>query len=86
VTPPSMRKSLPVMNAPSGPMSSAPTAHFVRSAGSSSRGDFDHLPVARAARPAEFIVGERRDDDAWADRIDPCTPLTPTHGLGHDAQ
>ena len=64
MTPPSMRKSLPVMNAPSAPMSSAPTVPT--SSGVPARpaaDEFDHAAVARAARPSQFIVRERSDND-----------------------
>src|SRR5271157_109305 len=58
---------------------------FVRCAGSSSRRYFNHAPIARAARPLEFVVRQGRDDDAGADRVDPRSALSPTDGLGHHA-
>jgi hypothetical protein len=40
--PPSMSRSLPVMNAPSGPSAERRRAYFIRSAGSPGRRDYDH--------------------------------------------
>ena len=82
-----MRKSLPVMNAPSGPMSSAPTVPTssgvpARPAGA----EFDHAPVSLAARTGQLVAGERGEDDAGADRVDPGAALAPANGLGHHAQ
>ena len=81
-----MRKSLPVMNPPSGPMSSADRSHLVWSAGAPGRGPLDHAPVPCAARTAEFVLGERGHNDASADCVDPRTALAPAHRLGHHAQ
>jgi hypothetical protein len=55
-----MRKSLPVMNPPSGPMSSAPTVATSSGVpGRPCRRHRDHAPVSFAARPVEFIPGEK---------------------------
>ena len=87
MTPPSMRKSLPVMNAPSGPMRRAPTVPTssgvpARPAGA----QLDHAPVSLAARTGQLVLGEGRDDDAGADRVDPRAALAPPHRLGHHPQ
>ena len=61
VTPPSMRKSLPVMKAPSWPMNSAAyRADFVRRTGAAGRRKFEHPAVAFTARAGQLFVGERR--------------------------
>ena len=79
--------SLPVMNPPSGPISRrADGADLVGSAGASSRRHLDHAPVPCAARPGQLVLGERGDDDARADRVDPRAALAPADRLGHDAQ
>ena len=82
-----MRKSLPVMNAPSGPMRSAATvatsSGVPRPAG---RGQLDHAPVALAAGAGQLVLGEGGDDDAGADRVDPRAALAPADGLGHHPQ
>lgn len=59
---------------------------FVRRSGASDRAEVDHAAVALAAWPAQFILGQRRDDDAGADRVDAGAALAPPHGLGHDPQ
>ena len=74
------------MNAPSGPMRSAPTVPTLWSAGAPGRAQLDHSPVAFAARSGQFVLGQWRDDDSGADRVDPGTPLSPPHGFGHHSQ
>ena len=86
MTPPSMRKSLPVMNAPSGPIRSAPTVPTSSGCRRARPGQLDHAPVSFAAGTGQFVLGERGDDDAGADGIDPRPALAPPHGLGHHPQ
>ena len=45
-----------------------------------------HPAIAFAARPREFIVGERGHDDAGADRIDPPAAPGPAHCFRFHAQ
>jgi hypothetical protein len=72
------------MNAPSGPIRSAPTVyHLIWGARTPGSRHFHHAPVARAARPLQFIVGKRSDSDAGADGVDPRAALFPTNGFGH---
>ena len=59
------------------------SSHLVWSTDAPSGGHLDHAPVPFATGPSEFILGERGHNDAGADRVDPCTPLAPTHRLGH---
>ena len=59
---------------------------LVRSAGAPGRRELDHAPVSLAARAGQLVLGERRDDDAGADRVDPRAALAPAHRLGHHAQ
>jgi hypothetical protein len=60
--------------------------HLVGSAGAARRGRLDHAPVALSARAGELVLGQRRDDDAWTDRVDPRTTLAPANRLGHHTQ
>ena len=60
--------------------------NFVRCARPSSRRYLQHAPIARPAWPLKLIIGERRDDDAGADRVDPCAALFRTNCLCHDAK
>ncbi len=62
------------------------TPHLVRPAGAPGRGELNHAPVSLAARTCQFILGERRNHDAGADRVDPRAALAPAHGLGHRAE
>lgn len=59
---------------------------FVRGAGATGWGERDHAPVAFTTRTGEFILRERRHDDAGADRVDPRPTLAPPHRLGGDTQ
>jgi hypothetical protein len=68
-----MRKSLPVMNAPSGPIRSAPT---VPTSAVPDGAELDQASVSLAARAGEFVSGERGEDDAGAERVDPGAALT----------
>jgi hypothetical protein len=77
VTPPSMRKSLPVMNAPSAPMSRAPTVPTIRRSGPTGRTQIDHALITRASRARQFVLGERRDDDARTDGVHTRTAFKP---------
>ena len=77
-----MRKSLPVMNAPSGPIKKrTERADLVGGAGPAGRAQLDHAPVALAARSGQFVSGEWGHDDAGADRVDPCAPFAPSNSL-----
>jgi hypothetical protein len=42
--------------------------------------------AAFSAWPCEFVLGQRGDDDARADRVEPGAALASTNGLGHYAQ
>ena len=64
----------------------ADRSHFVRGAGAACGGRLDHAPVSRAAWPGQLVFGERGNDNAGADRVDPGAALAPAHRLGHDAQ
>ena len=46
----------------------------------------DHAAIAFPARPGLFVLGEGREDDAGADRVDPRATLASSHRLGHHAQ
>src|SRR5688500_14258654 len=82
-----MRTSLPVMNAPSGPMRSAATvATSSRGAAAPHRGQLEHAPVPRAARAGQLVLREWGVDDAGADRVEPRAALAPPDGLGHHPQ
>ena len=81
-----MRKSLPVMNAPSGPMSSAATVATSSGFRRDRRDSLEHPPIALTAGSGEFVHGERSDDDAGADRVDAGAALGPPNCLGHDPQ
>src|SRR4051794_19974854 len=48
----------------------ANSSHLVRSAGSAGRRNFDHVPVSWPARPSQFIIRERGDDNPGTDRVD----------------
>ena len=61
-------------------------SYFIRGAGTPGRAQLDHASVPIAARARQLVVGERRDDDAGADRIDSRAPLAPSDGFGLDAQ
>ncbi|MNT80530.1 hypothetical protein D3C72_2200020 [compost metagenome] len=45
-----------------------------------------HGPVPLATGSFQFIVGQRRDDDTWTDRVDGGTTLAPGRRLIHDPQ
>src|SRR5277367_6623217 len=64
----------------------ADRSDLVRRSGSSSRAYTDHAPIALAARPIQFIIRQRSDDDARADRIDPRTTLSPPDCFRHHTQ
>src|SRR5208337_3713971 len=64
----------------------ADSSYFVGSASSSRRTRFHHVSVACTTRPFQFIIRERGDDDARADRIDPRAALAPTDGFRHHTQ
>ena len=75
------------MNAPSGPIRSAatvPTSSGVPAAPDGAQ--LDHAAVALAARAGQLVLGQRGDDDAGADRVDPRAAPAPAHGLGHHPQ
>ena len=42
-----------------------------------------HPLVALTPGPRQLVNGKRRDDDAWADGIDPGSALGPANSLGH---
>src|SRR6476646_11614714 len=87
VTPPSMRKSLPVMNVPSGPMSSAPTAPT--SSGVPPRPTGHNSIMRRYPSPrrsGQLVLGERGEDNAGADRVDSRATFAPPASLGHHPQ
>src|ERR1700690_2723866 len=44
-------------------------ADFVRGAGAPGRAQIHHSPVPFAARPGQFVLGQRCDDDSGADRV-----------------
>ena len=75
-------------------MNATVRAHQQRADGATSSGvparpaglSLDHAPVSLTARPGQFVLGERGDDDAGADRVDPRAALAPAHGLGHHPQ
>ena len=50
---------------------SANGPNLIRGAGAPGRGQLDHAPVSLAARTGQLVLGERREDYAWADRVDP---------------
>ena len=56
---------------------SADSADLIRGSGASDRGELDHALIARAAWACQFVLGERCDDDARTDRVDPRAALTP---------
>lgn len=85
--PPSVRKSLPVIKPPSGPISRAAT--FATSSGVPTRPasrNFDHALVPWTAWTRELILGQRREDDPPADRVDAGAALALADCLSHDAQ
>src|SRR5579862_10046357 len=59
---------------------------FVRGAAAAGGGELDHASVPLAASAGQLVRGERREDDAGADRVDPGAPLAPADGLGHHAE
>ena len=61
-------------------------ADFIRAAGATGRAKGQHLAVAFSAGPVEFVVGQRRNDDARADGIDRRSAMAPAGGFIHDAQ
>ena len=65
-----MRKSPPVMNVPSGPMSSADGPYLIWGAATPDRRQLDHAPVSLAAGSGHLVLGERGEDNAGADRVD----------------
>jgi len=81
VTPPSMRKSLPVMKGAVGAHEECrQCGDLVGCAGAADGAVLDHAPVPLAAGSGEFVDGQRRDDDARADGVDPGAALT-SHGV-----
>src|SRR5271165_1053372 len=44
---------------------------LVRGSGPAGWAQIDHAPVARATGTGQFVLGERGDDDAWADGVHP---------------
>jgi len=44
--------------------------HLIQRAGAPDRRQFDHAPVSLATRTGQLVLGNRRDDDAGADRVD----------------
>jgi hypothetical protein len=78
VTPPSIRKSLPVLKPPSGPMQQrADGTDFVRRPCPFGHRAFDHATVPGTTRSGEFVLGQRGHDDPRADRIDSRAPRFP---------
>jgi hypothetical protein len=55
-------------------------------AGATRRGDRNHAPVTFAARTVEFILRQRRHNDARANRVNPRTAFAPPDRFGHHAQ
>src|SRR6476661_5069501 len=49
--------------------------YLVGSAGTAHRGRLDHAPVPLTTRTGELVLGQRGDDDARADGVDPRTAL-----------
>ena len=59
--------------------------HFVRCAGPSRRAFGEHVFVKVPARAVELVNGERRDDDAGRNVVEPRAARTPLDALRHDA-
>ena len=81
VTPPSMRKSLPVMNAASGPMNNAPTIPTSSGVPARPAGDSSIIrryPSRRGPLSSSFASA--------ANRVGPCAAPAPPNGLGHDTR
>ena len=69
VTPPSMRKSLPVMNVPSGHHEQrADGPYLIWGAATPDQRQLDHAPVSLAAGSGHLVLRERGEDNAGADR------------------
>src|SRR3954467_7502088 len=60
--------------------------HLVGGADPPGGGDLDHLLVTRGARGGDLVAGERGEDDAGADAVDPGAAVAPGNGGGLDAQ
>ena len=69
VTPPSMRKSLPVMNVPSGHHEQrADGPYLIWGAATPDQRQLDYAPVSLAAGSGHLVLRERGEDNAGADR------------------
>src|SRR5579863_9753698 len=60
--------------------------NLVGRSGSAGSRDFQHPTVALTARPLQFVIRQRGNNDSGTYRIDPGTPLTPPNRLSHDPQ
>ncbi len=52
--------------------------HLIRCTTPPDRGQLDHASVSLAARTGQLVFGERCEDDAGADRVDPSLHACPT--------
>src|SRR4051794_28994660 len=60
--------------------------HLVGGADPAGGGDLDHLLVALGARAGHLVAGQRGEDDAGADAVDPGAAVAPGNGGGLHAQ